>query len=355
VAGEKTEKATPYKKREARKKGQVAKSPEVASALTLLLGFAFFMIAGKSFITGCLNIYRVCFQDFMNWDPSINSIQLIFKELLWEGGKLLAPLFGIVLAAGVIANFVQIGFMINLEGIKMNFAKLNPLQGAKNIFSMRAIVELLKSILKISIVSLVVFSVIWGQKNELVAIGSKSIMDAARLIGSLVVKAGIAASACLVVLAAADYMYHRFEHEKKLRMSKQDIKDEYKKMEGDPVVKGKRRQIQRQMAMNRMMQDVPKADVVITNPTHFAIAIRYDIKTMDAPEVIAKGQDYVALKIKEIAKEHKIMTVENRPLARALFAAVEIGDAIPEEMFNAVGEILAYVYYHEGRYKGMMS
>lgn len=138
-------------------------------------------------------------------------------------------------------------------------------------------------------------------------------------------------------------------------MSKQDIKDEYKKMEGDPVIKGKRRARQRQIAMNRMIQEVPKADVVITNPTHFAVAIRYDFGTMDAPEVIAKGKDHIALKIKEIAKQHKIMTVENRPLARSLFAAVEIGETIPEELFNAVGEILAYVYYQEGRYKGMMA
>lgn len=355
MSQEKTEKATPYKKREARKKGQVAKSPEVASAFTLLLSFAFFMIGGKSFIEGCLNIFSISFQEYMHWDLSSSSLQLIFEQLLWEGAKLLAPLFVVIVAAGVIGNLAQIGFMLNAQGLKMNLGKINPLEGAKNIFSLRALMELVKSILKFSIISLVVFLIIWNQKTELFALGTKSIWEASRFIGSLVLKVGIAASACLMVVAAGDYIYHRYEYEKKLRMSKQDIKDEYKKMEGDPLVKGKRRQIQRQMSMNRIIQEVPKADVVITNPTHFAIAIRYDFKTMDAPEVIAKGQDYIALKIKEIAKQHKIMTVENKPLARALYAAVDVGDTVPEEMFNAVGEILAYVYYHEGRYKGMMS
>ena len=183
--------------------------------------------------------------------------------------------------------------------------------------------------------------------------GEKPLWDSARFIASITLQTGLAVAAILGVLAGADYLYQRYEHEKKLRMSKQDIKDEFKKMEGDPHIKGQRKAIQRQMSMNRMMQEVPKADVVITNPTHFAVAIRYDMSAMQAPEVIAKGQDHVALKIKEIAREHKIMTVENKPLARALFASVEIGDAIPEELFNAVGEILAYVYFQEGRFKGM--
>lgn len=194
-----------------------------------------------------------------------------------------------------------------------------------------------------------------GKKEELFTIGKKNLIDASRLIGSLTLQIGMTVAICLVVIAAMDYFYQRFEFEKKLRMSKQDIKDEYKKMEGDPFIKGKRRAKQREISMNRMMQEVPKADVVITNPTHFAIAIKYDFGTMDAPVVIAKGKDHIALKIKEIAKQHKIMTVENRPLARALYASVEIGESIPEELFNAVGEILAYVYYQEGRYKGMMT
>lgn len=354
-SGEKTEKATPHKRNEARKKGQVAKSPDVSAALILLFSFAFFMVGGQKFIEGCFYIFRHTFQEYMLWDLTISSTQLLFKELLLQMAKLLAPIFGVVLIAGLIANYAQVGFMFTMESLKVNFGKLNPLQGAKQIFSMRAIVELIKSLLKITITSYIAFWMIWNKKEQLLMIGEKSIFDAARFIGSLTVQIGIVIAGSLIVLAAADYFYQRFEHEKKLKMSKQDIKDEHKKMEGDPFIKGQRRAKQRQMSMNRMIQEVPKADVVITNPTHFAIAIRYDFETMDAPQVIAKGQDHIALKIKEIAKEHKIMTVENRPLARALFAAVEIGDNVPEELFNAVGEILAYVYFQEGRYKGMMA
>jgi flagellar biosynthetic protein FlhB len=287
------------------------------------------------------------------WNISISSTRLLFNQLLWEAAKLVGPIFALALAAGLISNYAQVGFMFN--GLKMNFGKLNPLQGAKNIFSIRSLVELIKSIMKIVLTSGIVGWIIWRQKNELFFLGEKNIWDSSKLIGSLIVQIGVTVSLSLFVLAVADYLYQRFDYEKKLRMSKQDIKDEYKKMEGDPVIKGKRRARQRQIAMNRMIQEVPKADVVITNPTHFAVAIRYDFGTMDAPEVIAKGKDHIALKIKEIAKQHKIMTVENRPLARSLFAAVEIGETIPEELFNAVGEILAYVYYQEGRYKGMMA
>jgi flagellar biosynthetic protein FlhB len=354
-SGEKTEKASPNKRREARKKGDVAKSPEVSSALTLLLCFSFFMVGGKSFIEGCFNIYRLCFQEYLLWDVSISSTQLLFNQLLWDAAQLLGPIFAVVLVAGILANYVQIGFLFNPESLKMNFGKINPLQGAKQILSLRSLVELIKSILKIVITSGIAFWIIWKQKNELFSIGEKSLWDSTRFIGSLTIQIGITVAICLVVLAAADYFYKKFEYEKKLRMSKQDIKDEYKKMEGDPVIKGKRRAKQREMTMNRMMQEVPKADVVITNPTHFAVAIRYDLETMDAPEVIAKGKDVIAMKIKEIAKQHKILTVENRPLARALFSAVEIGESIPEELFSAVGEVLAYVYYQEGRYKGMMT
>ncbi|MBT2657841.1 flagellar biosynthesis protein FlhB [Bacillus sp. ISL-18] len=352
-SGEKTEKATPQKRQEVRKKGQVAKSPEVSSALTLLIAFSFLMIGRKSIVDGCLSIYRHSFQEYLLWDMTVANTRVIFNQIVWDAAKLVAPILAVIMVTGVAANYIQVGLLFNLESIKMNLGKLNPLQGAKNILSMRTVVELIKSILKIIITGGIAFLLIWKQKAELFSLGQRNLLDAARLIGSLMSKVGVTISLCLVVLAAADYFYKRFEYEKQIRMSKQDIKDEHKKSEGDPHIKGKRRAIQRQLSMNRMMQEVPKADVVITNPTHFAVAVRYDFETMDAPQVIAKGKDHIALKIKEIAKDNKISTVENRPLARALFAAVEVGDTIPEELFNAVGEILAYVYYQEGRYKGM--
>lgn len=162
---------------------------------------------------------------------------------------------------------------------------------------------------------------------------------------------GIKIAAALLVLAVLDYMYQKYEHEKSLKMSKQDVKDEYKKMEGDPLIKGKIRERQRRMALQRMMQEVPKADVIITNPTHFAVALKYDGSQMEAPQVVAKGQDFVALRIKEIAKEHGVVTIENKPLARALFQRAEIGDMIPGDLFQAVAEVLAYVYKLQGKVK----
>lgn len=353
-AQEKTEKATPNKRQEARKEGQIAKSQEVSTGLTLLFCFSFFIVAGKGIFEGFINIYRTAFQEYLLWDLSLDTTQQIFSQLLWESAKLIAPLFLVSMVAGAIASYMQVGFMFNTDLIKIKLEKLNPIEGAKKILSLRSIVELVKSIFKITITALVVFVVIWLKKDELLLIGEKNIWDSISLVGTLAVQAGIWAAACLIALAALDYIYQKYEHEKQIRMSKQDVKDEHKKLEGDPFIQSKRKAIQRQMAQNRMMQDVPKADVVITNPTHFAIAIRYDFKEMSAPEVIAKGKDLVALKIKEIAKTNKIMTVENKPLARALYAGVEVGEPIPEDLFHAVGEILAYVYYQEGRYKGMM-
>jgi flagellar biosynthetic protein FlhB len=239
---------------------------------------------------------------------------------------------------------MQVGFLFTMEPLKMKISKLDPIQGFKRIFSLRAIVELLKSILKIIIVGLVTFSVLWFQIDEILLLTDKSLGASLSSIGNLTVKMGLYASAALLFLAFLDYLYQRYDFERNIRMSKQDIKDEYKKTEGDPLIKSKIKQKQREMAMKRMMQEVPKADVVITNPTHYAVALKYEDEKMDAPVVIAKGVDYVALKIKELAKEHDVVTVENRPLARALYSQTEIGDAIPEEFFKAVAEILAYVY-----------
>lgn len=229
--------------------------------------------------------------------------------------------------------------------------KINPIQGAKRIFSMRTIVELLKSILKISAGIYVAYTILWSAKDTLIKLSLTSVEDVLAFTGDEVVKLGLFIGILLLILAVSDYVYQRYEYEKSLRMSKQDIKDEYKKSEGDPLIKSKIKQRQRQMAMQRMMQELPKADVVITNPTHFSVAIRYEAGAMSAPTVIAKGQDYIALKIREIAKKNRIVIMENKPLARALYSQVEIGQQIPEEMFKAVAEVLAYVYKLQGKVK----
>jgi flagellar biosynthetic protein FlhB len=209
----------------------------------------------------------------------------------------------------------------------------------------------MKSLLKIVVVGIATFTILWMNRGNLVGLVSLPLSESLGIIGRMVLQMGLTASILLLVLGGLDYAYQRFDYEKNLRMSKQDIKDEYKKSEGDPLIKSKIRERQRQMAMRRMMQEVPKADVIITNPTHFAVALRYDETKMEAPTVIAKGADYVALKIREVAKDNGVVIVEKRTLARALFYQLEIGDAVPETFFKAVAEILAFVYRLKGKVK----
>jgi flagellar biosynthetic protein FlhB len=343
-AGEKTEKATPKKKQDARRKGQVAKSQDVNTAVVLLAVFLFLMFFGKTMTERMIGVLRHSLQSYMFMDLTENNIQTILMEILTELAIFLGPVMIVALIAGVASNYAQVGFMFSTEAIQMKLEKINPISGFKRIFSMRAIVELIKSILKISFVGLIAFSVLWFRMDEVLLLANKSIAAALATIAGLTLQMGLFASGALLFLSLLDYLYQKYDFEKSIRMSKQDIKDEYKNIEGDPLIKSKIKQKQREMAMRRMMQEVPKADVVITNPTHFAVALKYDEQKADAPVVVAKGVDFVAQKIKLIAKENEIATVENRPLARALYSQTEIGDAIPEEFFKAVAEILAFVY-----------
>jgi flagellar biosynthetic protein FlhB len=343
-AGEKTEKATPKKKQDARKKGQVAKSQDVNTAVVLLSVFFFLMLFGKTMTEKMIGILRHSLQNYMFMELTANNIHSILIEILGELTVFLGPVMLVAMIAGVAANYAQVGFLYSPEAIQMKLEKINPLSGFKRIYSMRAIVEMLKSILKISFIGVIAFSVLWSRMDEVLLLANKGVGAAIATIASLTLQMGLFAAGALLFLALMDYLYQKYDFEKSIRMSKQDMKDEYKNIEGDPLIKSKIKQKQREMAMRRMMQEVPKADVVITNPTHFAIALKYDDQKADAPVVIAKGVDFVAQKIKLIAKDNEIATVENRPLARALYSQAEIGDAIPEEFFKAVAEILAYVY-----------
>src|SRR5699024_2895724 len=231
--------------------------------------------------------------------------------------------------------------------LKPDLKKIDPIQGAKRIFSMRALIELSKSFLKITLIGLVTFSVIWMFKDDLFMTAFQNPESALAFFWRVLTVMGFAAIIILLLLSVLDYLYQRYDYEKNMRMSKQDIKDEYKNMEGDPLIKSKIKERQQQMATRRMMAEVPQADVVITNPTHYAIAIKYDENKADAPLILAKGVDFTAQKIRETAKEHGVVIVEDKPLARSLYDAVEIGDVIPEQFFQAVAEILAYVYQLE--------
>ncbi|WP_246939892.1 flagellar biosynthesis protein FlhB [Bacillus pinisoli] len=343
-AGEKTEKATPKKRQESRKKGQVAKSQDVNAAILLLFVFLFFWFSGGMMLERMLNLFRKTFEDFMLLELSEETTFSLLFTLLPEIAFIILPVMLVALIGGVMATYMQIGFLFAPEAIKFKLEKLDPIKGAKNIFSMRALVELLKSSLKITFVGLVTFTVLWFDWDGIMRLSQVSIEEALVFLSMLVLKMGFAATIMLLFLSVFDYIYQKFDFEKNIRMSKQDIKDEYKNVEGDPQIKSKIKQKQREMAMQRMMQEVPKADVIITNPTHYAIALKYDETKMDAPYVVASGVDYIALKIRSIAENHEIPTIENRPLARALYEQTEIGDAVPEEFFKAVAEILAYIY-----------
>lgn len=343
-AGEKTEKATPKKRQDERKKGKVAKSQDINTAILLLFSFIILVVFGSSMKNGMTSLYEHTFTEFIHWDVTEETVHRVFSGATIEAAKFLAPIMIIAILAGLASNFMQIGFLFTTEPLKLDLKKIDPIQGAKRIFSVRALVELAKSLLKIAFIGVITFMIIWIFKDDMLMLAFKNAENALGFFGRITIIMGVAAAIALLLLSVFDYAYQRYDFEKNMKMSKQDIKDEYKNMEGDPLIKSKIKEKQKQMATRRMMSEVPQADVVITNPTHFAIAIKYDEKKASAPYILAKGVDQVALKIKEVAKANDVITVENRPLARALYSATDIGDVIPEDFFQAVAEILAYVY-----------
>ena len=348
-AGEKTEKATPKKRQDERRKGKVAKSQDVNTAILLLFSFMILIVFGSFMKDIMTNLYSHTFTEMIHWEVTENTVQQIFTGATIETAKMLAPIMLAAIVAGFGSNLLQIGFLFTAEPLKFDLKKIDPIKGAKRIFSIRALVEFLKSMLKIAFIGAVTFMVIWIYKDEMMMLSFKTAEGALAFFGRVTVTMGIAATIALLFLSVFDYAYQRYDFEKNMRMSKQDIKDEFKNIEGDPLIKSKLKEKRQQIATSRMMSEVPNADVVITNPTHFAVAIKYDEEKMSAPFIVAKGIDEIALKVKEIAKANDVITVENRALARSLYAAVEIGDLIPEAFFQAVAEVLAYVYKLENK------
>ncbi|WP_028611022.1 flagellar biosynthesis protein FlhB [Paenibacillus harenae] len=348
---EKTEKATPKKQEEARKKGQIARSADLPGSLIMLFTFLGLIMMGGYFKEHITMLFRNLFEDWLLMNLTAENALSLFNDITLELLLILMPVFAIAVIVGLAGNVIQFGFLLTGEPLKMKLSKINPINGFKQIFSARTLVEFLKSVLKLLIIGILVYMTITKEWERLLVLASMPLQQIFSFTAGLTVKLGIEIGAVLAVLAFADYFYQRYEHNKSLRMSKQDIKDEYKKTEGDPIVKGRIKERQRRMALQRMMQEVPKADVIITNPTHFAIALKYDASQMEAPKIIAKGMDHVALRIREIAKENGVITMENKPLARALYERAEIGDVIPPDLFQAVAEVLAYVYKLKGRAK----
>ncbi|MBD8497077.1 flagellar biosynthesis protein FlhB [Paenibacillus arenosi] len=348
---EKTEKATPKKRQESREKGQVAKSMDLSGSVILLATFFCLLMLGGFMQERIISLFGDTFQHRLNMELSVANVLDYFNNLFIQFLIVMAPIFLVVVVVGLLINYMQIGFLLTGEPLKMQFSKIDPIKGFKNIFAIRALVEFLKSIIKLVVIGVIVYMSLWEERDRILELNHMPVENMLTYTAQLTVDLGIQIGIALCILSVFDYMYQRYEFEKSIRMSKQDIKDEFKKMEGDPQIKGKIKERQRRMALMRMMQEVPNADVVITNPTHFAIALKYEGGSMEAPQVIAKGQDYVALRIKDIAKEHGVAMIENRPLARALHERTEIGDAVPADLFQAVAEVLAYVYKLKGTSK----
>ncbi|MCP4747837.1 MAG: flagellar biosynthesis protein FlhB [Desulfobacteraceae bacterium] len=345
---EKTEPATPKKRSEARKKGQVAQSREIPSVAVLLCSMTILLFAGGWMINQIQDIMRFIFQRLDNPIPVTGQMHHLFILLFQKIIVLLAPLFLAVATAGVISNIAQIGFMISGEAMTPKFSKFNPINGIKRLVSVTMLVELIKSCFKIFIIGCIAYYVLIAEVDKIPAMVDLSAWQLLLYMQRISIKLGYYTCLILIVLAISDYVFQRWKYEKDLRMTKQEVKDEHKQREGDPKVKQRIRSIQIERAMKRMMESVPRATVVITNPTHLAIAIEFE-RSMYAPRVLAKGSGKVAERIREIAQANDVPLVEEKMLARALYKQAEIGDFIPVELYHAVAEILAYVY----RLKGM--
>lgn len=342
---EKTEKATPKKRRDERKKGNTYQSRDVVSVVVLLIGFVlvnqlvtFIYIQLKEFYIGQLEMVETM------QTLTIASFSIIMKELVIAIFITALPIVTILMLVAFIMSGVQTKFLISGEAIKFKFNKLNPISGIKRIFSLRSIVELIKSILKVTLIIVIIYSTVIDIMTIAPDMLNTALDENIRFLRQNVMSMVYTVTMIFAVIAAADFFYQRYDYEKKLKMTKQEVKDEYKQIEGDPQIKGKIRQKQRQMSQARMMTQVPQADVIVRNPTHFAVAIRYDAQKDPAPQVLAKGQDYLALKIIELGEANDVLIKEDKPLAQMLYKTIEVNDYIPPEMYQIVAELMAWVY-----------
>ena len=348
--GEKTEPATAKKLRDAREEGKVAKSKELTAAFDLIVLFlvmkVFIGFVGERLIGQFTYIYTIM-PDFVKQnadDISGQAIGTLLNNTLLQIIIICAPFFIFGFAITVVISIFQVGWKVTGKPLQPKLDKFNPINGFKRIFSKDSLFELLLSIAKIFLIVYVAYTEIRDEANNIFILYEIPLMQAILLCGEIIINTGLKISIIYLIAGIADYVYQKYKFNEDMKMTKQEVKDEFKNTEGNPEIKGRQRQKMREVSQRRMMQDVPKADVVITNPTHFAVAIKYDAETAKAPIVLAKGEDYLAQKIKEAAREHHVEIVENKPLARMLYANVDIGQEIPPELYQAVAEVLAMVY-----------
>lgn len=348
--GEKTEPATDKKREDARKEGQVAKSKELTGAISL---FAMFLVL-KIFIGDLGTSFLQVFSEAYNRIPEMTTLaegmvipreyagvmsQIIIKILL-----MLLPFLAAAFIVAFIVDLVQVKWKPTAKPLQPKFNKLNPINGVKKLFGVDKLIELLKSLLKLVIIGYMAYSTIKDEAAQLFLLYDMQLIGALKLFGDIVLNMSLKICAVYLIIGIVDYVYQRHKFNEDLKMTKQEVKDEWKNAEGDPAIKGKQRQRMQEASRRRMMQDIPQADVVITNPTHFAVAVKYDPQVAPAPYVVAKGEDFLAARIKEEAGKYGVDIVENKPLARMLYYNVDLGAQIPPELYSTVAEILAVIY-----------
>lgn len=344
---DKTEEATPKKLSDARKEGQVAKSQELITAVMLLALFLILKIVvgyiGESFLECFSEVYQT-FEVYAVDSFSVSIAAGFLKDTLLDILLICLPMFTVAFVVAFVINVVQVKWQVSGKPMQPKLSKFNPIKGFKRIFSKDKIFELIKSVAKIALIFYVAYSELKDEAGAVVALYDFSLNQAVIYVGEFIINLGIKLSVFYLILGVVDYIYQKLKFKKDLMMSKQEVKDEYKQQEGDPNVKGKIKSKMREVSQRRMMQKLPEADVVITNPTHFACAIKYDKEVSEAPVLIAKGADFLAQKIKEVAREHDVPIVENKPLARMLYYNVDLESEIPRELYQMTAEVLAYVY-----------
>ena len=348
--------ATPHKRNESREKGQVAKSNELATTLALIGVLSFFFVAGYDTYHHLIDIMYGAFTA-IGGELSAAKTILIFLGLMGIAFKIIAPVLIVAVIVGVLGNIFQIGLIFSSQPLMPQMSRINPISGFQRILSMRGLFEAVKSIFKIGLIGYIVYRTIVSGLVDVVSLVDADKSNIAALFVSTVGRIGfqvfLRAALALLFLSIFDFLYQRWQHEQDIRMTREEIREEMKRTEGDPEIRRRIRRVQRELSQARMMKAIPEADAVITNPVHLAVAIKYDYEVMDSPYVVAKGERKIARQIREIAEEHGVPIVENPPLAQALYKNVEVGEVIPMEFYQAIAEVLAYVHELTNRYRGL--
>jgi flagellar biosynthetic protein FlhB len=344
TAQERTEKATPRKIRRARREGQVARSTELNSVIVISFGFLTIYLLGPILFNTIAALMRDSFVQAPTILLNPTSLPGLFTHRIFTYAAIVGPMLLSLAVFAYAVNVSQTGFMFSVKSLEPKVEKFDIIKGLKRLVSKRSLVEMIRDVIKIILISIVAYYTVSGWLPRLMMLGDAGIGDYAATLGKLSLILALKISVVFLIVAVFDLAFQRYDYAKNLKMTKQEVREELKETEGNPQLKGRIRQVQREMARQRMMTEIPKADVVVTNPVHLAVALRYDPREMPAPMVVAKGQRLIAEKIKEIARENNVPVVENRPLARSLFKLVDVGNFIPNTLYRAVAEVLAYVY-----------